>query len=995
MKEFKKFIKGIRLKDNDTTGIGDLSSSVGASDNGALYMYQNRVKAVLSGSEIEIATISQAQTLTNKTIDADNNTISNIEVDNLKAGVLDTDLSSVSASDDTIPSAKAVKTYVDDSIALKDQASEISYDNATSGLTATDVQAAIDEVEGRLDTVETTAGDAATDLSNHVAASSVHGVSGDVVGTTDSQTLTNKTIQGALIETPSRSDVKQDTEANLTTYATTASNGQLVFATDTKKIFQVLDGALSEIAAGAAADISYDNSTSGLTATDTQAAIDEVEGRVDTAETDITNHTSATSGVHGVTGDVVGTTDSQILTGKTIDGDNNTISNLAHGAEVDNPTSGVHGVTGNVVGDSDTQTLTNKTVSGGTVSGASIETPTRLDVKQDTKANLDTYAGSAANGQLVFATDIKKMFQVIDNTLVDVGGGGTGLNFMPNNGDAETGVADLATYDDGAVDVPVDGTDGSPSVIAVSQETSSPLRDSASFKIAKSAANGQGEGASIDFDIDTADQNKIVQISFDYTTTANYSDDLIQCFIFDKTNSKLIRTNLEELKAHTGQAKHTMWFQASPDSTSYRLILHVTSTETTAWDVVIDRLIAEPASCASNAYEVYEYWSSPSGLSSGSGASDMTWTVQQHTTNNAFNGSVFTVPVTGWYNVQGMMQYTPGTTFNIYYYKGGSIQYRVGRCYNDPIVHFHHSEYFVKGEQISYRHFGGGTLTQVSASLADSWIAFALIKPASDTCSSNSGKDVYVEGVGNNGASLSSGNAINWTKVKDNVGGWSGSVFTAPEKATYLFVGAAYFSAVYSNYINTEVDGSFRENAIIGVGSRTVNIAYQIELEANQTLEFTVNVAATLTNDSTTHFLTISKVGANSNIVAPQDKVRVKYRGNNNQSLTASVTDITFDTEDYDTHNAWTGTVFNCPKTSYYNLTGVCRFNAAFGNNIEMYVDGNQVENIGIGQSVENCPFSGRLFLNKGEQLSLRVGANATLQDLGVDVLHHIAIHED
>jgi hypothetical protein len=41
----------------------------------------------------------------------------------------------------------------------------------------------------------------------------------------------------------------------------------------------------------AAADVSYDNATSGLTATDVQAAIDEVEGRVDTNETDISTNT--------------------------------------------------------------------------------------------------------------------------------------------------------------------------------------------------------------------------------------------------------------------------------------------------------------------------------------------------------------------------------------------------------------------------------------------------------------------------------------------------------------------------------------------------------------------------------------------------------------------------------------------------------------------------------------------------------------------------------
>ena len=62
---------------------------------------------------------SATQTLTNKTIDANGtgNTISNIEVDNFASGVLDVDISSVSSSDDTLFSAKSLVDYISTSLA--------------------------------------------------------------------------------------------------------------------------------------------------------------------------------------------------------------------------------------------------------------------------------------------------------------------------------------------------------------------------------------------------------------------------------------------------------------------------------------------------------------------------------------------------------------------------------------------------------------------------------------------------------------------------------------------------------------------------------------------------------------------------------------------------------------------------------------------------------------------------------------------------------------
>lgn len=86
------------------------------------------VRDALNGT----ATADATQTLTNKTINADNNTISNVEVDNLKAGVLDTDLSSTAGTDTTLPSAKAVKNYVDTRVSGEDTLDEMNDTNITS-----------------------------------------------------------------------------------------------------------------------------------------------------------------------------------------------------------------------------------------------------------------------------------------------------------------------------------------------------------------------------------------------------------------------------------------------------------------------------------------------------------------------------------------------------------------------------------------------------------------------------------------------------------------------------------------------------------------------------------------------------------------------------------------------------------------------------------------------------------------------------------------------
>ena len=173
------------------------------------------IDTVGSGNQVQInidstvVTESSSDTLTNKTIDSANNTLTvdadeatvqNIEVDNLKSGVLDTDISSVAGTDTTIPSAKAVKTYVDAQVDTKDTLAElddvtitsvgdndiIAYDNSSSkyiNQTASEAGLAT-SAQGAL-------ADSATQPSDNI--STLTNDSGFITAST-TDTLTNKTI---------------------------------------------------------------------------------------------------------------------------------------------------------------------------------------------------------------------------------------------------------------------------------------------------------------------------------------------------------------------------------------------------------------------------------------------------------------------------------------------------------------------------------------------------------------------------------------------------------------------------------------------------------------------------------------------------------------------------------------------------------------------------------------------------------------------------------
>lgn len=280
-----RFIKGIILAP-DNVALDSIEGELKVDST------DNKIKATLGSTAREVITNSQTQELTNKTI------TSPVIDTSVSGTAIETDLA-VSASSSKLASASAVKTYVDSKVASKDEASEITVSPVIGGFTA-NVQATLQGHQDLIDDLVTLSGVAANAESlgtftgttipdNSTVKAALQAVetaheevdqnvndlitlSGVAENATNLGTFTgttipdNSTVKGALqsietsletklaatggtltngsIVTPARLDVKQDTLANLTTYALTASNGQIVFATDDKQMYQVVDSAL-------------------------------------------------------------------------------------------------------------------------------------------------------------------------------------------------------------------------------------------------------------------------------------------------------------------------------------------------------------------------------------------------------------------------------------------------------------------------------------------------------------------------------------------------------------------------------------------------------------------------------------------------------------------------------------------------------------------------------------------------------------------------------
>jgi hypothetical protein len=172
-----------------------------------------------------------------------------------------------------------------------------------------------------------------------------------------------------------------------------------------------------------------------------------------------------------------------------------------------------------------------------------------------------------------------------------------GINYITAS-DAESSSAGWNRYQNTASATPVSGTGGTPSASTTfGTTTTNPLRGLSSFLLSKDAANRQGEGLSYDFTIDRTDRAKVLTVSFDYETGGSFvpagfgvASDL-QIYLYDVTNSLVIQPAGYLID---GTGKHKATFQTASNSTSYRLIFHIASTNSSSWTFKFDNIKISP-----------------------------------------------------------------------------------------------------------------------------------------------------------------------------------------------------------------------------------------------------------------------------------------------------------------------------------------------------------------------------------------------------------------
>jgi hypothetical protein len=199
---------------------------------------------------------------------------------------------------------------------------------------------------------------------------------------------------------------------------------------------------------------------------------------------------------------------------------------------------------------------------------------------------------SKSNGlYLLDSSGVETFFQSNESS-------GTYANLI-TAGDAEASVSSIfVPYADAAAATPADGTGGSPTV-TTSLSSSSPLFGLQSFLLTKPASNVQGQGWAIPFSVSPSHRSGLCEVEFDtivvsgtFSPGTSVADGDVNVFIYDVTNATLITPMSKKISSSSTTVvnRFKCCFATSATGSSYRLILHQTTTSANAYVLKVDNV---------------------------------------------------------------------------------------------------------------------------------------------------------------------------------------------------------------------------------------------------------------------------------------------------------------------------------------------------------------------------------------------------------------------